>query len=426
MGFFRHEKGGNFATAFALAAGPLLLAGTLTVDATAMLREKQIVQDALDAALLAIGGELGAGMTKAELDALGRNVFSANLPDDMAGLQFDYLGVASEAEATLYGLAASQAAELHLATAAFDFTGSFGLYPERRFEEIAGILPSVTGDFCVLALNENLQRAISIGGNTRVEFADCDLVSNSAAEPAIHVGGSGEVKAKCLRAVGTIEASGFRAELACDGVKEGDSPQADPFAGLERPEPGEPYDMAGCGQPAGQGGGSGSCEAGYELGGVLTLKPGTYAGLDVKGRIDLEPGNYIMTGQLHINANADLRGSGVTFFLASGAQVNINGNATVDLSAPETGPYAGMAIVTMEDFAGALKLNGTADARLSGLIYAPNAAAVEYMGNGEIVGRCISIVAQSVVFTGNSNIVSTCDPDGDGTIAGKRRYRLAL
>lgn len=426
MGFFRHEKGGNFAITFALAAGPLLMAGTLAVDATAMLREKQTMQNALDAALLAIGAELESGMTEAELGTLGLNVLSANLPGDVEGLDFRYLGEPTEAEAAAYGIAPSRAAEFRLATAAFDFTGSFGLYPEQRFAHVAGIVPAETGDFCVLALNENLQRAISITGNTSVEFADCDLVSNSSAEPAIHVGGSGEVKANCLRAVGTIDASGFRTELTCDAVKEGRSPQADPFAGLERPEPGEPYDMTGCGQAVGQGGGSGSCEAGYELNGVLTLKPGTYAGLDVKGRVDLEPGNYIMTGQLHINANADLRGTGVTLFLAAGTQLNINGNAAVDLSAPDTGPYAGMVIVTMEDFAETLKLNGTADARLSGLIYAPDAATVEYMGNGEIVGRCISIVAQSVVFTGNSHIVSTCEPEGEETMAGNPRYRLAL
>ncbi|MBV0893284.1 hypothetical protein KTN05_15845 [Paracoccus sp. Z118] len=73
-------------------------------------------------------------------------------------------------------------------------------------------------------------------------------------------------------------------------------------------------------------------------------------GLDIKGHARFEPGLYIIDeGDLSINANgemaldeASMAGEGVTFYLANGATLSLNGNGNFRIQAPTTAPYAGI------------------------------------------------------------------------------------
>lgn len=77
------------------------------------------------------------------------------------------------------------------------------------------------------------------------------------------------------------------------------------------------------------------------------LKPGKYCGgLEISGsaRVRLEPGIYVIKdGPLTVSDRVELSGVGVGFFLTgAGSTFEFHQDTTIDLSAPETGPMAGL------------------------------------------------------------------------------------
>jgi hypothetical protein len=409
----------------ALLAGPLMLGIGYSLDLADLERKRQEVQNALDAALMAAAVAEARTSSKNDAQLLGQSLLAGNARLADADFDFTYIGVPSSPEAAEHGIASADAGRYRLATVEFSHEAAFGAFGDRRMTLIAGAVPVELGEYCVLALDPTRQRAISIDGSSTVRMPGCTIAANSNASPAIYLGNSAYVEAECLQSPGSIEVSGFRSDLSCETPRAGAPSVADPFQGLPVPEVGAPLSQNGCGQAIGQGGGAGGCEAGYSVGGVLNLTPGTYSGLDVKGRVHLEPGEYIMAGQLHINASANLTGEGVTFFMQPGAQVNINGNASIELSAPRAGTYSGFLFVTMPGFTNTLKLNGNSDVVMSGIVYAPTADTVEYTGNGKVDGECIRIVARTVTFTGNSTVASEC-PELELGQSASSQFRLAL
>lgn len=406
IGLLFKRKDGNIATAFALMAGPLMLAGTLAVDSTAMMRQTQHVQNALDTAILAIGAARREGYG-GDLSLLGEKVFAGNSGLAASEFTFDYLGTPTAAQAGAYGIDPGQADDYLLATVSFDYDGDFGLMPSRNIERVAGIVPLEDRRFCVLALQETGE-AITFTGNSDLSFEHCDVVSNAAIELA----GNFELKAHCMRAADLIEARGNMGyDLACGEPEENAGQTVDPYGDLALPDPDEaPLPENENGKFSGNG--------------SLVYEPALYDDLDLSGNLDIElkPGNYFVMGDLKINGNAEIAGHGVTFFLGPEAEVTINGNSDYDLTAPTTGPWAGFLFVGLEGHGSKLKINGNSDARLSGTIYLPGSS-IEYTGNSDTANTCVSLVALTIKFTGNTDIASDCSAyDGASEVS----FRLAL
>lgn len=79
------------------------------------------------------------------------------------------------------------------------------------------------------------------------------------------------------------------------------------------------------------------------------VEPSVFCGgLTISGNADVEfePGVYIIKdGPFNVSDTASIVGEGVTFFLTgSGSTFNLGAGTTIDLSAPETGPTAGLLI----------------------------------------------------------------------------------
>ncbi|PKQ08532.1 MAG: hypothetical protein CVT73_06805 [Alphaproteobacteria bacterium HGW-Alphaproteobacteria-12] len=81
---FLTDRRGNFATIFALAAIPLVVAAGAAVDISRAYIVENRLKAALDAAGLAIGGE--TGKTQAELEAIAQAYFDANYPAGKLGV----------------------------------------------------------------------------------------------------------------------------------------------------------------------------------------------------------------------------------------------------------------------------------------------------------------------------------------------------
>jgi hypothetical protein len=272
------------------------------------------------------------------------------------------------------------------------------------------------GEACILALNPTGDRAFQVSGSSKVDTSGCTITANSVSSQAIYVGGSGTLKAKCLYTPGRVSVTAGNTSLSCGQAQEGSPPASDPFKRKIMPVAGQAVDLSGCGTNyVGGGGGGGNCNgtgktpskpsAGY----AVTLKPGTYQGLEIKGNVSLQPGNYIIDGgALKFDSQSVITGDAVTFFLLNGATLDIHGGSTFNVTAPTSGTWAGFSIVADRSNTATAVINGNSNSHLNGIIYMPAAQEVQYSGNGSTNGECVRIIAQDITMIGNSTFKLDC------------------
>jgi hypothetical protein len=135
--------------------------------------------------------------------------------------------------------------------------------------------------------------------------------------------------------------------------------------------------------------------------GSHTINPGIYSQIKVSGNASLTmsagsggtPGIYIIEGGgFTVTGNASVSGQNVFIYNTSSNYPNsggnfggitLSGNGTFALTAPSTGPYAGVAIFQSRANTRALSFSGNAVSGISGIIYAPNAL-LSFSGNSQL------------------------------------------
>ncbi|MCA0911374.1 pilus assembly protein TadG-related protein [Qipengyuania gaetbuli] len=248
---------------------------------------------------------------------------------------------------------------------------------------------------CMIALDTS-GIGLTISGSASVDM-NCGLASNSNFDATT----SDKIRAGALSAVGSVNAGG--AITADTAVHNGTPPVADPLAGtVTNPN-------------------LTTCNAEQRISSTTTLFPGCYRGITVNARqtLVLSPGTYYIGEKgLTVNGQALLVGDGVTLvFTNTDSPFNPNkvgtftGNGTADirLSAPDTGPYAG--IIIHQDSrtpAGTtMFITGDNGSIFDGSIYAPSNT-VGFSGNSGMNTDCLQIVSRYITFTGNTTVVNRC------------------
>jgi hypothetical protein len=162
-------------------------------------------------------------------------------------------------------------------------------------------------------------------------------------------------------------------------------------------------------------------------GSTQTLSPGCYKGINIKGTATLSPGTYYIDGSsFSVGSQANLSGSGVTIVLTSStaasdassiATLNMNGGATVQLTASTSGTYTG--ILFYQDRraldSGANTINGNAGSKFQGAFYFPSQE-LDFSGTSGMTTDCLQLVALRLTFTGNTSVSNQC-PVGSGSSA---------
>lgn len=252
------------------------------------------------------------------------------------------------------------------------------------------------GGSCLLALNATASGAITIQGSTTVSLTDCDAFSNSSSSNAITGSGSSVMNVNSAIAVGTIP--GSTSINAVNGIRNNAPAALDPYASRN-------FDSFN------------GCAKNYS-GGNVTLQPGVYcAGISLTAGaiVNMAPGVYYLdSSDLKVAGNATLTGTGVTIVFTSSkgktwGSASISSNAIINLSAPTSGPTAG--IVLFGDRAmptgTAFKLTGGGTQQWTGAIYLPQAD-LTYAGGSSGGAGCTQIIANTVTFTGTSNLSLSC------------------
>lgn len=151
-------------------------------------------------------------------------------------------------------------------------------------------------------------------------------------------------------------------------------------------------------------------------GGVIT--PGNMPASWLGGNVTLQPGIYCITGDAKINASDNINGSGVLLYFMNGG-IHINGGATINLSAPTSGAYAGLLLYLPLTNSSDVVLNGNGQSAFTGTILAP-ASEIQINGTGsaygyhsQIIGYTIDLIgtaATSIFYNDSENYDITLPP----------------
>ena len=287
-----------------------------------------------------------------------------------------------------------------------------------------------SGDYCVVALGKGSGAGITIGGSSNTNMG-CDGISNKkGAGSVVQNGGASSFTADIMAAAGTMPSS----ITGVTTLKPNHLPLPDPYAG-----------KFSTSVPSGM-----SCtnfnthrtNLGTGQNPNYHLSPGCYSAFAPNGNntYTLDPGVYFIdSANFTLNGQDTLIGSNVTIILTgtTPGSVSINGTSTLKLSAPTAtncGVFGGVNTCNYEDMlfiqssAASLNnnntINGTNGSFLDGAFYFPSGA-LNMSGNAGSLTNCAMLVANQVVFTGNSNLQNTLThPDGTAckantTVAGK-------
>jgi hypothetical protein len=249
------------------------------------------------------------------------------------------------------------------------------------------------GTNCMYVLDGSVSGAMSISGGVTVQTA-CGVVINSSSNTALTISGGSRLQSTYTSIAGSYSVNGG-SSISPIPVTHTD-PEADPLASLAAPAVGAcdhtSYSISG--------GATGSIAAGVYCNGI-SASGGS--------RLTLGSGTYILKGGgLNISGGAVVTGSGVIFYLTQGGgysygAVSLSGGTTVTLSAPTTGPFAGILFFQDRSVAGggASTFSGGTMATLTGTLYFPTTN-VSYSGGS--TAQYTILIVKRLSFSGGTMV----------------------
>ncbi len=270
----------------------------------------------------------------------------------------------------------------------------------------AQISPRASGNLsCALALNgsansitttDNL--TISGGKNTDIQMSGCNLRSDAS----IQFNGTPTVGTPSIVASGTVGGSYTHncqaGQTPCDQQSTSMPQVPDPFASTY----GGLLTVSGTPIPQPSGTSFGPAPAGS-----------VYSSLSFgSGEYTLSPGIYYVAGSVSFGGEGSVSGSGVT--IVTTGSIKAGGGSTLNLSAPTSGPAAGLLFGSMSPGSG-VAFDGNSTQNLTGAIYMPNGS-VTITGStnwptdstdDKSTSNCLISVAQSVTFAGSSSFAAS-------------------
>ena len=260
---------------------------------------------------------------------------------------------------------------------------------------------------CLTSLS-NSGTGINIAGGGTFNASSCSVFSNSSDQKAINVVGNSILNAEYVKIVGNYITSGGGVINSTMGIATGSSATADPYPSLTVPN-------------------VGSClKTNYkQSGGTATLSPGLYCGgikTEGSAKLTLNPGIYVLQGDLDISAQSTFQGTGVTLIITKNTsgpkygEVTFNAGAIINLSATTSSGSAYKGILFYGDrlapATNSNKINGGAGQKIAGIVYFPSSS-VTYGGQATVSGDpCVRFIAWNLSLAGGTNLGPGCPATG--------------
>lgn len=296
----------------------------------------------------------------------------------------------------------------------------------------------IGGNGCIDTLgapNKRIEPGISTSGSVVLQAPTCGINDNGN---LITGGGANlSITAGAIGVSGTVTANGTGtvSPTPVAGVPAIGDPVTitPPCSGASCPSSG-PIKING-GTCSGTGCGGVTCSAGN-----CTVSPGNYDDICITNTafVNFSPGLYVLNGNTVCNAGTEFQAtggtlcnstdptcsgmmgtanSGVTFYMTGPGSVNISGNVTAQLAAPDTGPYEGLLFYQDPADTAAATLRGNNSTAYQGALYFPTAQ-LTFGGDDSTTGTFNGgaaftlIVSSWLTLDGNSTIVLNSDFSG--------------
>jgi len=134
------------------------------------------------------------------------------------------------------------------------------------------------------------------------------------------------------------------------------------------------------------------------------LSSGNWSGNFPPGGVTLlQPGIYCVDGMFMVNAHDKLTGDGVLIYMRSG-NVHWDGKAQINLTAPTSGPYAGLLIYMPMSNEEGMIINGNSDSSFVGTFLAP-ASDIQVNGTSGVNGYHSQIVGYTIDLIGTADML---------------------
>ncbi|MGF9759788.1 TadG family pilus assembly protein [Microvirga sp. 0TCS3.31] len=258
---------------------------------------------------------------------------------------------------------------------------------------------------------------VKINSNAAINTSNCPIHVHSAANDALSVDANASVTAEAICVKGSYVLRS-KATAQPDPEISCPSPAQDPFVNVPPPSFGS------------------SCTTIPAIENkTLTLNPGVYCGLTIKGNstVTFSPGEYIIKdGRFTIESNANVIGDGVLFYLTgTQALLDFRSNVTINFTAPTEGPRAGIVFFQDSSYGGQHEFNSNVTAMINGAMYFPSGT-LNLNSNSSIdtTSACLMIVSyrvnldSNVLIESNSNVQSTTDSSFCPAPSNTRRSRI--
>jgi Flp pilus assembly protein TadG len=337
---FRLWNSGGVATTFALTVIPITLLAGMGIDFTRASQARVVLQNAVDAAVLAGARQSSNQVTTAQ------NTFKANLavsPSLTATATFTL-----NADESVSGTAQANLSTVFLTLMSVK---TLSLTATAK----ASGTPSIV---CILVVDATATQALLVNSGASVNAPTCEIDVDSTANPAaiFNAGSTLNVSNICVKSANvTVNGGTPPVQTNCPAI-------SDPFKGT---------------LPTVSVGGCTYTNAVYNSS-TVTLAPGVYCGstnFNGSPQITFNPGLYVIKqGTMTINAGATLSGNGVTFYFADqNSKIQFNGGITAQLLAPTSGTYANILMFEPPGLSlSQMVFDGTKGENLAGLIYLPS------------------------------------------------------
>lgn len=171
----------------------------LGTDAAYWMSEKRELQAAADAGVLAAGYELANDSSDYMDSAAIREAQRNGYHPDENGV-FLLQTVSSGSDGTVLGVTVTQDADTFFSKIIFSDPIRVSAYAEAH-------ISGVTGNFCILALEELQDDALSTFGAVDVTAPTCGLAVNSSSPEALTLTGNSSVEVGTVRVVGDVDES---------------------------------------------------------------------------------------------------------------------------------------------------------------------------------------------------------------------------
>ncbi|MCR9270764.1 MAG: hypothetical protein NXH72_12310 [Hyphomonadaceae bacterium] len=215
---------------------------------------------------------------------------------------------------------------------------------------------------CVLALSDRDQTAIRVNAGASINAPSCGIHSNATGLSAVFVNNDGSIEARsvCMSGEARVNNNGTinpSPQGYCDYV-------ADPLASLPIPDNAE----APCQHL--------NFDASYDQ----EISPGVYCGtitVTSGTTITMQPGTYVFReGAIILNGGSSLIGTDTTlYFHDDQSRIRANSQINIQLDAPDTGPYAGIAVFQNQNVSAgtgpSFQINSDSNSFIEGVYYTP-------------------------------------------------------